>query len=110
MMTSIFMGFVASAVMLALGFSIVSLFLHWKRRDEHPDTADLRERVAGLGNEIIDLQDRVGQWMKRDSVRKARQGKEKASQAVEDDNPGPISLADRKRELRARAAALRGES
>jgi len=107
-MTSIFYGFLAAGWLLSLGFSIVSLFLHWKRRQEHPDVAELRERLSALQNEQIDLQDRVGQWMKRDNVRRARQGKQDKAQGDEEHlHQGPISKAELRRQV-AQLSSLPG--
>lgn len=103
-MTSVFLGIIGAGVMLSLGFSIVSLFLHWKRTEEHPDTTAFNERLSGLANELIDLQDRVGQWMKRDSVRKARQGRQERQEPEPDATQGPVTKA----ELRSRLGQLRG--
>lgn len=77
-----------------------SLFLHWKRSEEHPDVADLRQQVLGLSNEVVDLHDRLGAWMKRDSVRKARQGKqEKAQDDEEHHHQGPVSKDELRRQV-----------
>ena len=63
----------ASFSAIALGLSVVSLALHYARRNEHP-------AVAQLKADHLDLLDKVEHWMKRDRVRRLRASQEAQEQ------------------------------
>lgn len=65
-----------SGALVAVCFSVLSLALHWRRRDESPEISALSTRILEVQNQILDLADKVQHWRQRDSVRKARQGAE----------------------------------
>lgn len=89
----------ASFAAVALACSVVSLALHWVRRKEHPDVSELRAIVSEMRTEHLDLYDRVEHWIKRDRVRKLREGRENAQAAQEAAAP---ANGDYKAALRAR--------
>jgi len=93
-----------SLAVLAIGFSTVSLVLHWIRERNEPDITEVWSRLQGLQTDHLDLLDKVEHWRKRDNVRRARQGAE--DKANEPSTPAADSGAIRKRVLRERAAAL----
>lgn len=78
---------------IALGVSIVSLSIHWSRRNEHPDVTQLR-------TDVIDVLDKVEHWIKRDRVRRLRAAREPEEEAPQE--TGPIT----KDQLRARLRTL----
>jgi len=100
MFTSLFLGILGAVGALSLGISIVSLILHWKRPEQHPDTARLEQELTAVRTAHLELLDKVEHWMKRDRVRKAREGREAASEVVIE--PGPQTPAEKKAELRKR--------
>lgn len=68
----------------ALGISGISVGLTlWiaMRRAEHPDVAELKSRIMALDQECTDINDRLGQWMRRESVRRLRENREAANAA-----------------------------
>jgi len=92
-----------SLAVLAIGFSTVSLLLHWIRDKNEPDITELHSRLQGLQTDHLDLLDKVEHWRKRDNVRRARQGaEEKASVANAESTD---TAGGGKRALRERAAA-----
>lgn len=80
---------------VALGCSVVSLALHYARRNEHPDVTQLR-------TDVLDVLDKVEHWIKRDRVRRLRASRE------EDEPAEALPLASRKDQLRAKLRAMRG--
>lgn len=78
-----------SLSVIAAIFSVLSLALHYRARNEHPDVASLRA-------EVMDVLDKVEHWIKRDRVRRLRASKEDPAE------PLPQSPADRKAALRQR--------
>lgn len=118
-MSTLGLVFAVSAGSVGFLFSVVSLALHWAKRDEHPDVSRLDAAVTHIRTEIADLTDRFEHWGKRERVRRLRAGRESADDAAAA-NPAAgsdhqaTSPADVKRALRARvyggrfAAAGRG--
>ena len=108
MFTSLFLGILGAVGALSLGISIVSLMLHWKRPEQHPDTARVEQDLAAVRTAHMELLDKVEHWMKRDRVRKAREGRQTKPEAVSDDEPDNITPLDRKAQLRKRAQHIAG--
>jgi len=108
MITSAILIFAATFGFLAFGISIVSLILHWKRPEQSPETARVDADLQAVRTAHLELLDKVEHWMKRDRVRKAREGREKASEAVSDDIPADASPKDIKAALRARLHQING--
>lgn len=100
MITSFFLAILGACVALSLGISIVSLIIHWKRPEQHPDTARLEQDLTALRTAHLELLDKVEHWMKRDRVRKAREGREAALQPPEE--IPELTPAQKKAELRKR--------
>lgn len=98
MATTLLLVVSASFSAIALGLSVVSLALHYSRRNEHP-------AVAQLKADHLDLLDKVEHWMKRDRVRRLRASQE----AQEPEQPNLIHLTpqEQKAALRARVFADR---
>lgn len=98
------MSFFQLLAVLAASISLVSLtlvlVLFVITRREPPDVADLKSRLLALDQEVTDVNDRLGQWMRRQSVRRMQEAKA-ASQTAQ-----PANLGDRKAELRARARGV----
>ena len=98
--------------LLALGFSLVSLIVAivgtLLLRREPPDVAELKSRVLAIDQEVTDVNDRLQQWMRRESVRKMREGKEQKQleESLQGGQDGG-SLQERKAAIRARARAAR---
>lgn len=70
---------------LALSISVVSLVFAIyavRKPPELAEFADLKARYAALDQEVTDLNDRVGQWMRRESVRRLRESKEQSIAAL----------------------------
>lgn len=91
---------------LALGISVVTLVLAWGWSRTPPEYSTLSTRVSALDQATVDLEDRLAQWMRRESVRKMREGKE-AKQAANGQMeliPGETPKAA----LRRRVFGLRG--
>lgn len=90
---------------LALGISVISLTVAVVGvvvlRREPPDVAELKSRVMAVDQEVTDVNDRLTQWMRRESVRKMREGKEMLAAKQ---NPPAGSVAERKAHLRALVA------
>lgn len=87
---------------LALGISLVSLTVAlvgvYVLRREPPDVADLKARVIAVDQEVTDVNDRLTQWMRRESVRKMQEAKQAAKVAPTAEASGPKL---RKAQLRA---------
>lgn len=85
-------GVIGGAVILALAFSGVSLWLSLKTGS----LSHLERQHSQLRLEVTDLVDRVEQWQKRDRVRRTREGKESAelptASPVEGSTPTPNGL------------------
>lgn len=104
------LGVVGGSLVLSLGCSGVSLWFIAKSGSVH----DLSAKQTALRTEVSDLADRLEQWMKRDRVRKVREGKESA---LEHEMVAPMArtAAEIKAELRrkvfamGRAGPLKGE-
>lgn len=90
------MGVVGGAVLLALSFAVVSLWLSLRSGS----SADLEARINALRTEVSDLFDRVEQWQKRDRVRRVREAKEDGPPEVAPPNPASSRL-ERLRALRS---------
>ena len=98
---------------VALGISMVSLTISVVGtvllRREPPDVAEMKARVMAVDQEVTDVNDRLTQWMRRESVRKMQEAKA-ARQTV----PAQVasSVKDRKAALRAQlfGNAAGGES
>jgi len=89
-----------SGALIAVCFSVLSLALHWRRRDESPAISALSTRIQECQLQILDLGDKVTHWRQRDSVRKARQGAEdKQAAEPEGDTPENHKSALRRRLL-----------
>jgi len=92
-----------SGALLALCFSVVSLVLHWTRKNRTPETDRIDARIESIKVQHLDLLDKVEHWRRRDNVRRARQGAEdKANAAAE---PAGDPAANYKNDLRAKATA-----
>lgn len=91
---------VAAFASLALGISLVSLTVAivgvWMLRREPPDVSDLKARYIALDQEVTDVNDRLTQWMRRESVRKMQEAKQAKAAAN-----GTGSVRERKAALRA---------
>lgn len=93
--------------LLGLCISIVSLLIHWKRPEQHPDVSRVESELASVKASTIELYDRVEHWMKRDRVRKAREGQEPARDGPQEPVGG--DPAARKADLRRKVfGRLRG--
>jgi hypothetical protein len=70
-----------------------------------PTATNLAGRVTALDSDLSDLADRVNQWMRRDSTRRAREAKSEL-------NAPPMmavpNTGDKKAQLRQRFMSLRG--
>lgn len=97
-LTSAILLLSATFAALGAGCGIVSLLLHWKRPVQHPETTRLMAEIEQLRSAQLDILDRVEHWMKRDRVRRARQGAEAARGGAEDEIDAPAG--DRKAQLR----------
>jgi len=86
---------------VALGASVVSLALHYARRNEHPDVTRLDTMMQGLREQQLDVLDKFEHWVRRDRVRVLRDSR---TGEAEPAPVLPISPAQRKMELRARLA------
>lgn len=93
-------GFAFAAVAFLL--SAVSLAVHYLKRNEHPLVAPLQSQIDSIQLTQADIIDRVEHWMKRDRVRKLREGQEAASSANIEPLNEPQSLphAQGKEQLR----------
>lgn len=87
--------------LLALTLSVISLVLHWIRRAETPEYADLHSQIRALNNDYLDLTDKVQHWRNRDNVRRARKGAEEKLE----EQPAPSTPAEKKAVLRSKAMA-----
>jgi len=86
---------------VALCFSCVSLVLHFVRRKEPPEVAEVWTALQEAKTQHLDLLDKVEHWRRRDSVRRARQGAEDAREVT-----APAQTpAEKKIELRRRVTA-----
>lgn len=97
-LTSSILLLTATFSALAFGISVVSLLIHWKRPQQHPETTRLQAEIEQLRANSLELLDRVEHWMKRDRVRKLRAGQQAAQEAAGDEideKPG-----DKKAQLR----------
>lgn len=97
-LTSSILLLTATFSALAFGISVVSLIIHWKRPEQHPETTRLQGEIEQLRASSLELLDRVEHWMKRDRVRKLRAGQQAAQEGRGDEieeNSG-----DRKAQLR----------
>jgi len=103
-MTPLIASISLSGALFALGLSIVSLVLHWTRRDEPPEITKILSRIQEIQTQHLDLLDKVEHWRKRDNVRRARQGAEDKLNETGDQQP-PDSAAQYKANLRRRATA-----
>lgn len=74
---------------VALSIAVVTAMLAFWWRASPPNVAEVRERLSALENEFTDLHDRVGQWMRRESVRRMREGKQKATEEPAEIAPQP---------------------
>jgi len=103
-MNSLMASIALSGALFALSLSIVSLVLHWTRRDEPPEITKILSRIQELQTQHLDLLDKVEHWRKRDNVRRARQGAEDKLNERSEDKP-PDNAAEYKQNLRRRATA-----
>lgn len=111
---TILLAISASLSAIALGSSAVSLALHWAKRDEHPDVAQVRAEITHIRTEISDLLDRFEHWTRRDRTRKLRAAREQDQTNVPDRDATASAAngADAKSALRRRVfgSALRTPS
>ena len=89
------------AALFAALISTASLVLHWVRWKSQPSISEVAARLTSLNLEHLDLLDKVAHWIKRDSVRRAR---EKAEETHHEMPEGSTREAE-KAALRARARA-----
>lgn len=90
-------------IALSLLTSIASLVLTLRAGTMPNITRDLRELQA----ELVDVDDRVTMWMKRENVRRARDAKEDKAELTA--APGPRTNSfDKKAAIRARIAERNG--
>lgn len=94
-MSDVLLILATSLSAVSLGCAVVSLALHYARRNEHPDVTQLR-------TDVLDVLDKVEHWIKRDRVRRLRQGQEDAAAAELPQGPAT------KDQLRARLRQLQG--
>lgn len=87
-------GVALSISVLSAGFAVALATI--LRRDP-PDVAEVKSRLLALDQEVTDVNDRLGQWMRREAVRNMRAGKELANENA------PAMVPDKKAELRRRA-------
>lgn len=88
---------------LALIVALVSIAL---RLYGPGDLDQLARELRSLSGEVVDLDDRVTTWMKRENVRRAREKKEDAEPATE---PNALDRASKLAQIRLRAKAARGD-
>jgi len=100
-MPSVFASISLSGALIALTLSVISLVLHWIRRNTVVELEDVYTRLQALHTQHLDLLDKVEHWRKRDNVRRARQGAEEKLNAT----PEPSTAAEYKSSLRAKATA-----
>lgn len=87
----------------ALGFAIVSLALHLR-----PDSViQIARRLRSIELEVADIADRTSTWMKRESVRNAREKKAEMESSTAPTNP-ELARLQKKAEIRSRAASFIG--
>jgi len=103
-LTSSILLLTATFSALAFGLAVVSLLVHWKRPQVHPDVTRVQSEIESLRANHLELLDRVEHWMKRDRVRKLRQGQEEAQGAPVGADEGQQTPADKKAALRRRVA------
>jgi len=101
-MDSLIASITASAAVVALIFSTVSLILHFIKRRQPPEVEELWTAFQEQKTQHLDLLDKVEHWRRRDSVRRARQGAEDKQAVVATAEQSP---AEYKNELRRRATA-----
>lgn len=82
--------------LIALGLSTISLLVHYAKRAEHPLITPLQMDIAAIRATVIDLVDRVEHFVRRDRTRRQREQDQPMSL-----EPGGISPADAKNQLRA---------
>lgn len=86
----------------AFGISIVTAMIvtYLVRRppSESHELIEIKARMVALDQEVVDVSDRLAQWMRREAVRKMRDGKELAAA----ESSGTVNI-DKKAELRRRA-------
>lgn len=87
---------------LAAGVSIYTLLIH----QNLPDTSELQRQLNSLNSEFSDHFDKVQQWMRRDSTRRARAGKVDVG-LNDDELQNTIGQLDTKAQLRAKLSKLR---
>lgn len=99
---------------LGAGFGSISLVFHWVRRKEPVEVSELRAELHQVQRDYLDLVDKVEHWIKRERVRRVREGAEakQAQEQVAMDLSPDMSLfpnysppSDRKAALRARLRA-----
>ena len=96
-------AFWLSACTLALSvLAAVGCIVTATLRQFPPDLTQLKQQQNATANDLTDLSDRVHQWMRRDSTRRARAARELPDLAP---SPEILNNNDRKAALRAR---LRG--
>lgn len=87
----------AAAIVISIGTAVFLLVF---------DRATLDSRkLTALDADLSDLSDRVNQWMRRDSTRRAREAK---AEPILPADPNLSPGSDRKAALRARARSLNG--
>lgn len=93
----------------ALGISVITailtLMLNRRPPAESQELAEIKTRLVAVDQEVTDVADRLGQWMRRESVRKMREGKEASTAELH-----APTVADTKAELRRRLLAARSQS
>ena len=91
--STIALGVLGGAAILALLVSVYTLLIHTKV----PSVTSLSSRVNALNSSLTDLDDRVNHWMRRQNTRRLR---EKQEEPVE--QPLPVNMKERKAALRNR--------
>jgi len=100
-MNPLFASIALSIAIFALALTVISLCLHWIKRNTVVELEDVYTRLQALHTQHLDLLDKVEHWRKRDNVRRARQGAEEKLNAA----PEASTPAEYKSALRAKATA-----
>jgi len=90
-----------SLAVLAFGLSVVSLGLHWVKRNETVEYSELSKRIVQLDLALLDSVDKFKHFAARQTQRTAREGADKKREEEQLELP----LVNKKAELRRRARA-----
>jgi hypothetical protein len=107
-LTSFFLTIIGFCSAASLVLSIISLLIHWKRPQVHPDVARVDNEIQGIRTSILELFDRVEHWMKRDRVRKLRDAQEAKQEAPQGEiaPAAPMTKAELRRKHLGRLSTV----